>query len=88
MTSDKQPPRPATPTLDSVNACRGRSAFLRGFLEWLQENYDPETRVVDLNHKRILHEFFEIDENEVENEREALLDWQRKLNEIAAEKGG
>jgi hypothetical protein len=79
-------PQPATPTLDKLRFVKDKSQAIGEFLEWLMgeqkvqlmlyHELAPERR----NIERLLADFFEINLDEVEKERRALLDWMRKVN--------
>lgn len=81
---------PNTPELNKLKHALPESRSLSRFLDWLEENdmrvckpsetewgYDS----ISENSERLLARYFEIDLERVEDERRALLDYQRSLNE-------
>lgn len=81
---------PETPMLEKLRSVRHESQQIGEFLEWLEhqgihlmtygegDELSPDYRGVE----RLLADYFEIDLVQVEKERQALLEWQQKLNEV------
>jgi erythromycin esterase-like protein len=79
-----EPAVPDTPTCRKLAAARAKRATIVDFIEWLHENrgrydvlaLDPEITTLD---------FLGIDRQKLEEERRALLDYQRACNERSSE---
>ena len=80
-----------TPNCDKLSEAREESRIIQEFVEWLAEQnceiccYDPtyyggqylqERRSL----QKLLHDYFDIDEDALEKERLKLLEMQRELN--------
>lgn len=78
--------RPITPMLERLRMVGAEVRTLHEFFEWLQsseQHWDKE--VNDLHIGDLVHEYFELDRKQIEEERRALLDYQRRLNEVSEE---
>jgi hypothetical protein len=82
--------RPETPLLNKLRAERDKSVLLSQFLDWLEEEglqlaaYAPRgyaLEVVAYSKERLIGRFLEIDPIELDKEREALLEYQRWIND-------
>lgn len=81
---------PETPECDRLNDYRSFYAGLEEFLEWLEDNryYICESydyRYDRTSDKDLVLRFLEIDPTKLEEERRALLDYQRGLNDRSRE---
>lgn len=72
---------PPTPALNKEAAYRDAAQPIGEFLEWLQEKYGQEEVVRLPPIRDLLAEYFEVDQDECENERRRLLAYQHLLNE-------
>ena len=77
---------PKTPWLNRLAAHRDEARQVGEFFEWLMAHYGDAEMSGLPPVDTLLHEFFEIDAKECENERRKLLAYQRVLNTIVAEK--
>lgn len=81
------PPIPDTPMCQHYNAIAADYCVIQRFLEWLQlEQHAQHCRstpccVNELYTSRLLDAYFEVDQKMLEDERLALRDWQRQLND-------
>jgi hypothetical protein len=74
--------RPATPMCDRLAAVQIQRDWATEFLEWLIEHYEDE-HVCNIHPDRTVMSYLEIDERVLDDERRALLEWQRQLNDAA-----
>jgi hypothetical protein len=84
--SDRPADYPATPELDRLRVVQDESHIIGAFLEWLGEKgmhvtTDSGDDVYNCSIEKTLADYFGIDLIKVENEKRAVLDWQRKQNE-------
>jgi hypothetical protein len=81
------PDLPATPNLNKVAASRDDARVIGQFLEWLRD--ERELTIAEwlnredlvparIGTERLLHEYFKIDEEKLEQERRSILDTYRK----------
>jgi len=82
---------PKTPELDKMHVVRSASQSIGRFIDWLRGHrmeicYREEGKFLPMPEsvEKLLARYFEIDLNKVEEERQALLTWQRALNEKKA----
>lgn len=90
----EKPEAPAHPECDRLAAKREECQVLSAFLYWLDDekillcqatgcDYAPHEQIPE-NHEKLLATYFDINLATVEKERRALVEWQRKLNEVKA----
>ena len=76
------------PMCTRLSLSRSEMSKISAFLDWLEEEQDARLCKAEgsdyypliKSRERLLREYFEIDEAELEKERRAMLDAQRKLN--------
>jgi len=81
------PTKPSTPECDQLRLMDKQRRTLIQFIEWLQEKWrlrqeEDRTDVLDLHSEITVLEFLGIDRDKLEEERTALLEYQRELNEV------
>jgi len=81
------PTTPRTPECDKLAAAGHQRTQLIEFIEWLQNNWrlrqeEDRTDVLDLHDEITVLDFLGIDRDKLEEERTALLEYQRELNEV------
>jgi len=83
----KLPKLPETPELEKMRGVREESQKIGQFLDWLRgegmQIVDGDDEPLYLSIEQLLAKYFEIDLEKVEEERRALLAYQRALNEVA-----
>lgn len=88
-----KPTRPVTPEHDKLGQVREQSQACGEFLEWLGDAkklvlcfYDDESEQYQPSHPgvtRLLAEFFSIDQDKLEAEKRAMLDYLARLNDAS-----
>lgn len=83
---DRPPGYPETPELDRLRIVQDEAHIIGAFLEWLGENgmhvtTDNGDDAYNCSIERTLAGYFGIDLRKVDDEKRAVLDWQRKQNE-------
>jgi steroid 5-alpha reductase family enzyme len=85
-----RPTKPETPELDKASKIRAQSQAIGEFIEWLPEqamtictysDADEAYFPSGFNINTLLAKFFGLDEDKMEAERRALLEYARQLNE-------
>lgn len=75
------PTPPETPECNKLKSVAGDKAVITDFIEWMEEKRAAGVDVIDeWPTRKIIAEYFEIDEEKLEDERRALLEYQRQLN--------
>lgn len=91
----KEPP---TPELDRESAHGEEARIIRDFLEWLQCDWHSKEKklrhinhndewisLLDVNANTILYEYFDLDPNKLEHERQLILLYARKIAEMCTQ---
>lgn len=74
---------PKTPELDKEAAVRDDAQVIGNFLEWLMTSHhvrEGDKRIIDLDPRKLLYEYFKVDLDTCETERRQLLAYMRLIN--------
>jgi hypothetical protein len=70
--------------LDKWRSTQSDRQTLADFWEWLTDHNDGTVYVWDINVDKAIDEYHGIDRTQLDRERRALLEQQRRLNEVEA----
>ena len=70
--------QPKTPMYKKLFACRADRLVISQFLEWMETHLEQDEEIRNLHNEKLIMEYFDIDEISLENERRAILDYQRE----------
>ena len=78
------PKRPPTPQCDLLRSVSEKRRTIQNFIDWCYEQ--GKNDLLEYRSDELIYGFLEIDPVELENERQALLDYQWALNDMSDEK--